>query len=526
MDTCLFCKNDKDLSSALGPIFYEDDVVYALHYCRDDGPSYLGHLVLATKRHVPGLAELTEAEAQAVGLSVARLSRALKVCTDAEKVYLEAYYEVNPHLHLHLIARYPETPQEYWRWKVGDWPEAPRGEPEAIIALCERLRAHLAQKLPGNGEQGHPSTSSTPMKRSILALLHFARQQELKLIDQLSDAERNASGTPDSWEAKDFLANIMRWKELQTHKLAAAQHGEIPPAWKDMEAVHQINSQTFTDYQTHTFQEIEENSEHGFHALTAQVERMSDEELNDPDHYAWQEGERLRGELLKHGLWYPCDQLTTLSLQHGKRQFAFDLQEALLEAVRRSELPSEGIAVAIYNLACFYVRNSEPEKAIQLLPEALQLRPSLIEWCRHDSDMDPLRANTAFQAIFADPQLLALAPASELMSAQDLYASICGEVASFVIDVRGSAEYAAGHVPGAVHIPLGQLESRLKQIPLDRPVVAYCNMHHRGESRGERAAVQLRALGYHARALDGGYPGWKEHGFPAEEPSSRGSGSI
>jgi len=145
METCLFCTNYKDLASTPGGIVYEDDLVYAHHYYyQDKGPLYLGHLMLKTKRHVPGFADLTDEEAQAVGLSVTRLSKALQVCTGAEKVYVEAYYEVVPHLHLHLTARYPGTPQEYWRWKISDWPEAPSGGPLEIAALCDRLRASLS----------------------------------------------------------------------------------------------------------------------------------------------------------------------------------------------------------------------------------------------------------------------------------------------------------------------------------------------------------------------------------------------
>lgn len=49
-----------------------------------------------------------------------------------------------------------------------------------------------------------------------------------------------------------------------------------------------------------------------------------------------------------------------------------------------------------------------------------------------------------------------------------------------------------------------------------RLIVTYCNMHHRGESRGERAAALLREKGYEARTLDGGYPAWKEAGLPVE----------
>jgi histidine triad (HIT) family protein len=145
MDGCPFCATYEELSFALGGILYEDDLVSAHHYYQDEEPAYLGHLLLRTKRHVPGLAELTEDEGQAIGLAVARLSKALKACTGAEKVYAEAYYEVVPHLHLLLTARYPGMPQEFWRWKIGEWPDAPKGGAREVMALCERLRAQLSR---------------------------------------------------------------------------------------------------------------------------------------------------------------------------------------------------------------------------------------------------------------------------------------------------------------------------------------------------------------------------------------------
>ncbi len=58
--------------------------------------------------------------------------------------------------------------------------------------------------------------------------------------------------------------------------------------------------------------------------------------------------------------------------------------------------------------------NGWPEKALLLLPEALRLRPTLIEWSQHDSDLDEVRSDPAFQAIFQDPELVAKAPVSSL----------------------------------------------------------------------------------------------------------------
>lgn len=72
-----------------------------------------------------------------------RLSRALKVCLGVEHTYAVYYAEVVPHFHVLLTARYPGTPQAYWRENVYDWPQAPRGGATEVAALCDQLRTVL-----------------------------------------------------------------------------------------------------------------------------------------------------------------------------------------------------------------------------------------------------------------------------------------------------------------------------------------------------------------------------------------------
>lgn len=144
MQACQFCNQQQGMIPVVGGVIYEDERVYAHHFYDDDGPTYLGHLMAEPKRHVPSFAELSDEDAQALGLLVARLSRALKACAGAEHVYAEFYGEVIPHVHIHVIARYAGTPPEYWRWNVDDWPAAPRGGAAEIAALCEKLRAYLS----------------------------------------------------------------------------------------------------------------------------------------------------------------------------------------------------------------------------------------------------------------------------------------------------------------------------------------------------------------------------------------------
>ncbi len=81
-----------------------------------------------------------------------------------------------------------------------------------------------------------------------------------------------------------------------------------------------------------------------------------------------------------------------------------------------------------------------------------------------------------------------------------------------VIDVRPAVEYDAGHIPGALSIPLDELEARLSEVPADRDVVAYC----RGPYcvLAPEAVVALRARGRRARRLADGLPEWRLAGLP------------
>lgn len=81
-----------------------------------------------------------------------------------------------------------------------------------------------------------------------------------------------------------------------------------------------------------------------------------------------------------------------------------------------------------------------------------------------------------------------------------------------VIDVRGRSDYARGHVASARHIPLNDLPGAVAQLPTDQPIVTYCDMHHPGHSRGERAAALLAARGFQASAIAGGFPAYAASG--------------
>jgi ArsR family transcriptional regulator len=84
-----------------------------------------------------------------------------------------------------------------------------------------------------------------------------------------------------------------------------------------------------------------------------------------------------------------------------------------------------------------------------------------------------------------------------------------------VVDVRPSDEYARGHIAGAINIPIGELGKRLKALPQNREVIAYCRGPYCVYSLD--AVARLRRSGFKVRRLEDGYPEWKAAGFPVEE---------
>jgi len=98
-------------------------------------------------------------------------------------------------------------------------------------------------------------------------------------------------------------------------------------------------------------------------------------------------------------------------------------------------------------------------------------------------------------------------------SAQQLQQDLGKKGKLLVIDVRGPEDYAAGHVPGAINIPIEQLQKRLEEmkVPKDTTIVTVCE---RG-GRSSRAVVKLRKLGYKTSSFCR-LESWRKEGYKLE----------
>ncbi|MEX1164012.1 MAG: rhodanese-like domain-containing protein [Nitriliruptor sp.] len=79
-----------------------------------------------------------------------------------------------------------------------------------------------------------------------------------------------------------------------------------------------------------------------------------------------------------------------------------------------------------------------------------------------------------------------------------------------LLDVREPPEWDAGHIEGAVHVPMGELSSRQGELAQDRTIVAVC----RSGNRSGQVSNALRRAGYEVENLEGGMQAWQRDGLP------------
>lgn len=96
----------------------------------------------------------------------------------------------------------------------------------------------------------------------------------------------------------------------------------------------------------------------------------------------------------------------------------------------------------------------------------------------------------------------------------DVHDALARGAQDFVlIDVRGPALYAQGHVPGAINLPHGKMTARkMEEWPADTLFVVYCAGPHCNGT--DRAALRLATIGHKVKVMIGGVTGWADEGFP------------
>ena len=147
-EQCFVCRKHRGEILIPGGVIFQDELLLISHsqIQEEEKEHYIGHLFLEPKRHVSDISKLTDEEAKAIGLYTTRVANTLVNTLGMEHIYSFVIGDGVPHVHVHIIGRYPGAPREYWGTKVDEWPKAPKGGEKKITEAVIRIREFLYKK--------------------------------------------------------------------------------------------------------------------------------------------------------------------------------------------------------------------------------------------------------------------------------------------------------------------------------------------------------------------------------------------
>jgi len=234
-------------------------------------------------------------------------------------------------------------------------------------------------------------------KKLLLDLLRQAHEMETSFVDALSDGQRARSGTLEDWSAKDTIAHVAAWKARMADNLLAVSEGKSPTRTEDLERQNAIFFETYRD---EPWEEVLGVADGAFQRILAQVEALGEQELVSRETFPWQEERPLWRLVVGNGYIHPIAHLAEFHRNQGNREQAAQMIGEMASSMAGLDDGPAWQGAVKYNLACHYSLLGAAAEAIRELQEALALNPGLTDWSKQDPDLDAIRGEPEYQAIY------------------------------------------------------------------------------------------------------------------------------
>jgi tetratricopeptide (TPR) repeat protein len=236
------------------------------------------------------------------------------------------------------------------------------------------------------------------LKHQLLALARRARAEQIAFIGGLTEEQRHVIGTPDHWSAKDLVAHVAAWWGIQGHRFALVAADQWPPSfgWSD-----EVNADLYATNCDRSWDEVEAEAASNHAVWLTAVEAISTDDLMIPGRIPAAGKRPLWRRVLGNGYQHPRIHLSEHLLERGEIEHATEIQESMADAL--TALSADLRGEAYYNLACFYAKAGQPDKAIARLAMALSANPEMRAEAQSDRDLDSLRDLKTFQDLVSQP---------------------------------------------------------------------------------------------------------------------------
>jgi len=241
--------------------------------------------------------------------------------------------------------------------------------------------------------------TTPPVKPIVLDLLRQGHHDEAAWVQELTETERAAIGTPHLWSAQD---HVIHWtfgrQNLIRVVTAILQHQEVPLREKIND---EINAELFAEHRLRPWSEIHAESERVYAELITLVEHLSEDDLMDTQRFtaafgtAVTGGRPLYAAFLGYCYEHGQEHLVQYFSDRNDLPRAMAIRERCANRVLQAEVPAWVKGWFLYNLACFYAQQNQLEEAAIRLQEAVTYNPRLQEHAQRDPQLSALRDRSA-----------------------------------------------------------------------------------------------------------------------------------
>ncbi len=233
----------------------------------------------------------------------------------------------------------------------------------------------------------------------VIEILDYAQQMRQTLVATLNESEKAEKGQIDDWDKtsiKAIIAHNTFWQDLFLKRLDALAAGDLPPNYDDYLT---LNDQNYNEMRDLPWEAVLAAADRSYQQLRERAIALGEAGLQSTAGYGSDNKTPLWRNFNGNGYSHPVTHFSDYLIARNDLAGAEALNTTCVEKSTRFD-NDESRGTAIYNLACFYAKTHQTEKALALLPQALELAPSLTEWSKKDSDLESLRSLPAYQALY------------------------------------------------------------------------------------------------------------------------------
>lgn len=214
------------------------------------------------------------------------------------------------------------------------------------------------------------------------------------------DLVKFSAGNGQEWGPRDVLVHIGEWQRRFAKRLTRPRD-EQPAEGADDNVT---NAEIFHQYSQSPWDEIRALVDEGGHTFIQQVEKLSEEMLNDSNAFVWQNQRPLWQDIAGTGLQHPLIHLVSTYIQRGDSASTDRLMDLLDRQSRILDSTPSWLGTAVYNNGCFFALLGQRERALKAVSEAIKLNPSLADWAPKDTDLVSLHDDQVFQDLIRQAQ--------------------------------------------------------------------------------------------------------------------------